>query len=76
MTGPLLGGGHEKPIQRGGLSNSLDSLPILGGGAWQERGVVFLRGVDIPMRTMLTYEELLFFFSEQLSCVLLKDIQF
>ena len=48
--------GHKKPIYRGGLpkKGGLDSLLIQGGGGLaRKRGVVFLRGVDTPMATML-----------------------
>ena len=38
-------------------------------GLARKRGGVFEGGVDIPMRTMLTYEELLFFFRAIIMCV-------
>ena len=47
-------GGHEKPIKkRGGIGQFADSRR--GGGAWQKRGMVFLRGgvVDTPIHNMI-----------------------
>ena len=45
----LLGGGHEKPIYRGGLPKKRGGqFPNLRGGAWQERGGGVFEGCWYP----------------------------
>ena len=59
MKNLIFRGGSQKPIYKGEMpekrEGGLDSLQIEGGGGGLEKKmeVVFLRGVDTPMHTML-----------------------
>ena len=47
------GGAHKKLKQGGGLPKKLGQFANLRGGLARKRGIVFLRGVDTPMHTMM-----------------------